>query len=69
VAPAPPSVGDLLGRLRDDRADAAAAQVRADGFGRIRLVREHRLGPGARASDRARHPQGVYQQREVRGIA
>jgi hypothetical protein len=41
VAPAPLSVGDLVGRLRDDRADAAAAQVRADGFGRIRLVREH----------------------------
>jgi hypothetical protein len=34
-------VGDPVGRLRDDRADAAAAQVRADGFGRIRLVREH----------------------------
>jgi hypothetical protein len=49
------AVGDLVGLLRNDTADAASPQVGTVGAGGVRLVRGNGAGPGARAPDRATH--------------
>lgn len=50
AAPSPslsPSVADLAGRLRDNRADAPAPEVVANGTGGVRAVGQDNQGPGA----------------------
>lgn len=46
-------MADLIGRLRDDRDDAALAQVGADRAGGVGLIAEQPLRAGARTADRA----------------
>lgn len=45
-AASPQAVADLGGRLRDDRADAPASQMTADGAGGVRGVGQNGLGSG-----------------------
>lgn len=47
------AVRGLVGLLRDDRLDIPFPQVSAVGAGGVRLVAGDRVGPGARAADRA----------------
>lgn len=63
------AVGDLIIAFGDDGLDAAPAQQLAVGPGRVSLVTQRPVGPGAwPAPTQARYPQGVHHVLEHRGV-
>ena len=67
-----PAVGGLVVLLRDDRADAAVAQVSAVGPGAGGLVGQHPLGTRAgppAAWAKAWHPDAAQHRRELGAVA
>lgn len=65
LGPFASAVPDLIGRFGDDRRDAARAKQSPVATRGVRLIAQHRVGPGPRASRaEARHPNRIEQVRK-----